>query len=274
MRAWGQPGIDLMILFKKGRRQFLVLCLAGLVMAGCMRLSQPQSIDTRYGSLPMLGYVIQIGAFSDIDNAVSVMNKLRDNGVDAYYFKDDDALYKVRFGDFAFLFSAKRSAAALQRESIINDFFIVNPAEYSAAGDQFGDSSKLRKKITKTARRFLGVPYKWGGESANEGFDCSGLTMTVYRLNGLSLPRNSRQQFQAGKAVKKDNLKPGDLVFFATKGGSRVTHVGIFIGKNSFIHAPRTGKTIRVASLDDAYFAKYYRGGRTFLAEDKTGGYF
>ena len=68
---------------------------------------------------------------------------------------------------------------------------------------------------------FWGVPYRWGGEDRQNGFDCSGLTMVSYRLNGLNLPRNSRAQFQAGRSVAKKNLQQGDLVFFATKGGTR-----------------------------------------------------
>ena len=73
-------------------------------------------------------------------------------------------------------------------------------------------------------------PYRWGGVNSTSGFDCSGLTMVCYRLNGLNLPRNSRAQFAAGKKVSKNDLRPGDLVFFATKGGSRVTHVGMYLG--------------------------------------------
>jgi len=65
------------------------------------------------------------------------------------------------------------------------------------------------------------VPYLWGGTSADEGFDCSGLTMTVYQLNGLNLPRNSRKQFEVGISVDKDELQKGDLVFLQKKGGQK-----------------------------------------------------
>ena len=111
----------------------------------------------------------------------------------------------------------------------------------------------------------VGTPYKWGGNTPQGGFDCSGLTMVCYRLNGLNLPRNSRTQFDSGRRVAKSALKPGDLVFFATKGGSRVTHVGLYIGDNRFIHAPRTGKNVRIESLSQPFFARTFVGARTYL---------
>ena len=260
---------------KKSLCRFVLWLLAGVLLVGCLKLVEPQQVSVQGRPLSVLGYVIQVGAFSNLDNAVGLMDRLRGQGLDAYYFKADDGLFKVRFGNFAFLASAQRNVAALRRENIVDDYYIVKPMEYSGAAAHYSsDNSDLRKSITKTARRFLGVPYKWGGESARDGFDCSGLTMTVYRLNGLELPRNSRQQYQAGRAVKKSDLGPGDLVFFATKGGNRVTHVGIYVGGGRFIHAPRTGKTIRVASLDDNYFAQHYQGGRTYLGAKVEGGYF
>ena len=118
----------------------------------------------------------------------------------------------------------------------------------------------------KTARKYIGVPYRWGGETAEGGFDCSGLTMVVYRLNGLNLPRNSRSQFDYGTFVYKKDLKPGDLVFFATgKSKTRVSHVGIYIGSSRFIHAPRRGRNVEIASLNSEYFSKTYMGGRRYF---------
>jgi cell wall-associated NlpC family hydrolase len=148
---------------------------------------------------------------------------------------------------------------------MIERFFIVIPETYAAARIQRSGKGNLRTELITTAQRFLGVPYRWGGEDRNNGFDCSGLTMVSYRLNGLNLPRNSRAQFKAGHAVKKKDLQQGDLVFFATKGGARVTHVGIYIGGGKFIHAPCTGKTVRVANLSNSFFRKTYVGGKTYL---------
>ncbi len=95
--------------------------------------------------------------------------------------------------------------------------------------------------------------------------DCSGLTMAVYQLNGLSLPRSSREQYKTGASVKKSRLLKGDLVFFATSRGRKISHVGIYVGHNKFIHAPGYNKYIRTESLSNTYFIKRYVGARTYL---------
>ena len=89
--------------------------------------------------------------------------------------------------------------------------------------------------------------------------------MTVYRLNGLELPRSARAQFGAGTPVSRSAARQGDLVFFATGRGGRVSHVGIYTGGGEFIHAPGRGKTIRTASLDSAYFRARYKGARRYF---------
>jgi cell wall-associated NlpC family hydrolase len=89
--------------------------------------------------------------------------------------------------------------------------------------------------------------------------------MTVYQLNGLNLPRNSKKQFDAGASIDKSDLQKGDLVFFSWKGRSSVSHVGIYIGEGKFIHASSQGKKIQVDSLSSNYFTNQYIGGRTYL---------
>ena len=150
----------------------------------------------------------------------------------------------------------------LQSRGVIDGFYIVRPGP---AGRTTEARENLQDGLVETARRFIGTPYRWGGESARSGFDCSGLTMTVYRLNGLELPRNSRSQFRAGRPVTRDALQRGDLVFFATGSRGRVSHVGIYSGQGKFIHAPRKGKTIRTASLSSGYFNTRYVGARRYL---------
>jgi hypothetical protein len=212
-----------------------------------------------------MGYAVQVGAFSRLENAVRLEGALRRRGIDAYYFRHESGLYKVRFGDHATYEQARQEAEDLHAQGQIGEFFIVRPEDYAAARIRKGRTGDLRRELVETARRFLGVPYCWGGESASEGFDCSGLTMVVYRLNGLNLPRNSRRQFDAGRFVPRKDLKRGDLVFFATGDRGRVSHVGLYIGDGRFIHAPRKGRTVRVENLDNSYFAGRYMGGRTFL---------
>jgi len=212
-----------------------------------------------------MGYSIQVGAFAKLDNAVRLEQVLEGRGIDAYYFRHESGLYKVRFGNHSSYRPAREEAERLQAQGLIGVFFIVAPGDYSAARIRQSGQGDLRSELVSTARRFIGTPYLWGGTTTEDGFDCSGLTMVSYRLNGLNLPRNSRAQFQAGRWVAKKDLLPGDLVFFATKGGTRITHVGMYIGKDSFIHAPRAGKEVRIEQLSNSFFSRTYQGGRTYL---------
>jgi hypothetical protein len=215
--------------------------------------------------LQKMGYATQVGAFADLDNAVRLEQALQARGIDAYYFRHESGLYKVRFGNHASYQPARSEAELLQSQGLINTFFIVFPEDYAAARIKQSGRGDLRSELVETARQFIGIPYRWGGTTAENGFDCSGLTMVSYRLNGLNLPRVSRNQFQAGKRVSKAQLRPGDLVFFATEGGTRVTHVGMYVGDGDFIHAPRTGKNVRIEKLSNSFFAKTYMGGRSYL---------
>jgi cell wall-associated NlpC family hydrolase len=88
--------------------------------------------------------------------------------------------------------------------------------------------------------------------------------MAVYQLNGLRLPRSSAEQYLYGKAISKKELKKGDLVFFATAGGSSVSHVGVYVGDNQFIHAPSEGNSINAESLSNRYYKKRYVGAKTY----------
>lgn len=113
----------------------------------------------------------------------------------------------------------------------------------------------------KTAKKYLGTPYVYGGKTPS-GFDCSGLASYVFKRHGVDIPRTSYSQAKVGRPVRKRNLRAGDLVFFKTNGGSRVSHVGIYLGKDKFIHAPGRGRKVVVASLKNTYFKKTYSGAR------------
>ena len=115
-----------------------------------------------------------------------------------------------------------------------------------------------------TSMNFLGVPYRRGGTSAEDGFDCSGFTRRVFEMSlGLVLPRRADEQAKAKGLidVKRDELKPGDLVFFNTLKRT-FSHVGIYVGEGKFIHAPRTGGEVRVEDMRFAYWAKRFTGAR------------
>lgn len=207
--------------------------------------------------VPVIQFTIQVGAFSTSQRAAAYALHLQSAGLDAYYFIDKDGLCKVRFERFATKEAARRRAKELTSNGVIDAFYIVQPTPFIHRADP---EATLRKSLVKTAYRFIGTPYRWGGESEKTGFDCSGLTMTVYRLNGLELPRHSAAQFKRGTAIHKRLLKEGDLVFFATGNSSRISHVGIYSGQGNFIHAPGRGKRIRTAFLSSKYFSKRYKG--------------
>ncbi len=239
----------------------LVSILAMLLTAGCSAVDKRPTARTQpYPSRPIdsVNFVIQVGAFSSMDNAVRLMERLQLNGLNAYHFIDASDLYKVRFGNYPTKQRALADAESVRSRGLIDVYYIVVPR-------QIPGTNELRNQLVHTARKYIGVAYKWGGESAREGFDCSGLTMTVYQLNGLDLPRSSWQQWEAGRPIGRDQLLKGDLVFFATSGGRRVSHVGIYAGENKFIHAPRKGKTIRTTSLSNTYYRKRYLGARRYL---------
>ncbi len=110
------------------------------------------------------------------------------------------------------------------------------------------------------------IPYRRGGQSHATGFDCSGLVAHVYRAAfGLSLPHNSRAQSTLGEAVSREALQPGDLVFYNTQGQA-YSHVGIYLGEEKFIHAPKPGSAVRVESMRGNYWSRRYNGARRIAA--------
>ncbi|MET0334408.1 MAG: C40 family peptidase [Rhizobacter sp.] len=131
----------------------------------------------------------------------------------------------------------------------------------AAIGRQVRDTTS---GLVLSAMNFLGVPYKRGGNTSDDGFDCSGFTRHVYESTlGLLLPRKVDDQAKANgfTVVKRDELQPGDLVFFNTLRRT-FSHVGIYVGEGKFIHAPRTGGEVRVESLGVKYWAKRFTGAR------------
>ncbi len=231
-----------------------VLSCRGIVPA----TKKSDSIPVTRNFIPRMGYAIQVGAFSVLDNAVHLTETLQKKGLDAYYFIHDSGLYKVRFGNFSSRSLAMAEAQDLCKNRVIEEFYIVGP-------EQYPDTTSLRRGIVQAAKSFIGVPYRFGSASSEEGFDCSGLAMAVYRLNGFDLPRTSRQQWAAGRPLEGRDPAEADLVFFDTSGTGGVSHVGVYLGKGQFVHAPKRGKKIRIDAMSDNYYKQRYMGARTYL---------
>lgn len=122
-----------------------------------------------------------------------------------------------------------------------------------------------------SAMGLLGVAYRYGGNSAGTGFDCSGFMQHIFKRSmQISLPRTSAEQAKMGVHVNRANLQPGDMVFFRTMGRGRISHVGLYIGNNRFIHAPRSGKRIEITSLGNKYWNAKYAFGRRVKKNDPS----
>ncbi|MCP8465800.1 C40 family peptidase [Pseudomonas sp. ZM23] len=128
------------------------------------------------------------------------------------------------------------------------------------------DFSPTRQRIVQRARELIGQPYRWGGESLATGFDCSGLLVYLFRSEAnLTLPRTTASMIQQRELeVARSDLQPGDAVFFNRNGSGNTRHVGLYIGNGRFIHAPRTGQTIRIDSLSNLYWQRSYTTARRF----------
>ncbi len=248
------------------QRSILIPLALGLLLSstGCWRGPQMVVTEARPVARPLtrLGYTIQAGAFAQVENAERLSESLQAQGLEATYYASSKGLYRVRFGDFPTKEAARIKAESLQAAGVIHEFYLVAPEEPPQARPKGNEG--LRASLVETARSYLGVPYLWGGTSS-QGFDCSGLTMSVYRLNGLQLPRSSHDQFEAGTPVTVDDLQRGDLLFFATGGAGRVSHVGMYVGDGAFIHAPSRGKSICKEQLSESYYRKTFVGARTYL---------
>ncbi len=141
---------------------------------------------------------------------------------------------------------------------------LLNAAEPGAPARLLASVRDTASDLVLSAMNFLGVRYTRGGNSVENGFDCSGFTRHIFEMSvGLVLPRRADEQAKDSSlaAIRKDELKPGDLVFFNTMRAT-FSHVGIYVGEGKFIHAPRTGSAVRVEDMRDSYWAKRFTGAR------------
>jgi cell wall-associated NlpC family hydrolase len=131
---------------------------------------------------------------------------------------------------------------------------VERPADLGTS--EVATSRRLGSGIVEIAQKYVGAPYRWGGSSPS-GFDCSGLVRYVYAQVGVELPHNAAKQYALGAPVSREELLPGDIVFF-----DRLRHNGIYIGDGRFIHARQTGRRVAIAGLDEAWYAERWVGAR------------
>jgi cell wall-associated NlpC family hydrolase len=144
-------------------------------------------------------------------------------------------------------------------QSADDDDSLVAAATAKLAGHVDGHA---REALLAFAMKLRDIRYQRGGRAPSTGFDCSGFVRYVFIHSiGLDLPTNSASQFLAGLKVKRNDMKTGDLVFFRTRGRA-ISHVGIYIDNGQFIHSPSAGKTVRVDSLNEAYWAQHFVGAK------------
>ncbi|WP_423196937.1 MULTISPECIES: C40 family peptidase [unclassified Cupriavidus] len=135
-----------------------------------------------------------------------------------------------------------------------------------APGKPMNDPSAGLEEISIQAMSLVGTPYRYGGNTPDAGFDCSGLVRyVVQRAANVTLPRTTEQMGKRGTSLDRGEVASGDLVFFNTTGRAN-SHVGIYVGQNRFVHAPATGGTVRLEDMGKSYWATRYNGARRVVA--------
>ena len=127
----------------------------------------------------------------------------------------------------------------------------------SSSGRRSSGSQDEAGDLIMNAMSLIGLSYRFGGNSPTQGLDCSGFMQYIFKRSmGITLPRTSAEMATVGQQVDRANLRPGDMVFFGS--GGRVSHVGMYIGNDRFIHAPRTGRDIEITSMNGNYWKSRY----------------
>ncbi len=146
--------------------------------------------------------------------------------------------------------------------SLIAACSTTHPKRSHSVNVKYNSNKHTSQNVINTAKAMLGIKYYYGGNSPKTGFDCSGLVYYSHKKHGITLPRTTSGQLKRVRRIYKSALRPGDLVFFAIDRKT-VSHVGIYLGNNKFIHSPSTGKRVNITSMNTNYWrSRFVSGGR------------
>lgn len=221
---------------------FLVSCLV-LLIAASVQGAEPQSAIIKGDSV---NFRSEPGFEGRV---ISVLRK----GLTVLIMAESESWYRAQLPDG-------------QTGWINHRYIELNPLTQLSSGEQSGRF--LKDEVLVYAKNLLGINYVYGGDSPR-GFDCSGFTMYVFAKFGIKLPHQSNKQMGFGAEIPARNeLIPGDLVFFKTMGSRIVNHVGIYLGDSRFIHASSGFGAVRISPLDSGYYDRCYVGGRRLINND------
>ncbi len=231
-------------------------------------------IRTRYAVVNADAVTIRRDAGSHARKITTV-----DTGTKVVVLDRDGAWYKLRFprgtegwvrGDF--LNSSHAPVVERRRRHSTSETRVASRRGRRGRSSEsavFLDNDAKANPLLKRAVAMRGVPYSYGS-SSRSGTDCSGFTWQIYKTQGIHLPRTSREQSHVGQAIKSNDLKPGDLVFFGSRNHRGVGHVGIYTGNGKFIHASSGGGKVQFNSLSDNYYQNHYKGARRVIKASKA----
>ncbi|MCE5220542.1 MAG: NlpC/P60 family protein [Clostridium sp.] len=194
--------------------------------------SKKASLDVKYNDLIALKSENE-NKLTNLNSSVADQKKLIEDA------KTQEKLYASKVDESEALVNASMKAVT----KIRNEAPSVKASRGATSAAPVSNNN-----IIAYASNFLGTPYLWGGTSPSTGFDCSGFTQYVYAHFGISLGRTTYDQINDGYGISRDELQPGDLVFFGKNGDP--THMGMYVGNNIYIHSPRTGDVIKISSMD------------------------
>lgn len=217
----------------------------GYMFADYLNTKQRENVDLGYGSIDPAVCNMRSGP----STAQSLVSQIR-SGEKVYIFGFNCGWYKCKYN----------GSVGYIRSDLVT--LLEKPYCNSGSAGGSGESASIGQQIASYAQKYLGYPYVYGGSGPNN-FDCSGFVQYIYKQFGVSINRTATAQMNNGYSVSKDNLQPGDLVFFYGDGG--IGHVGMYIGGGRFIHASNSSTGVIITDLSSQWYANRYAGARRIV---------